>query len=558
MKTNQDFENIIERLSKEASMPTLSFENNLRKKILKQNQGPLLKRMNKRLNNALFGIDGMPFNNFGILTAGVLVIGVFMAGVFVYNLNQNHTYIQQSSQLSAQETYTVLNNVIKNNPSSLLSVSTQNGLLLELIADGNSDDPTALSQTVMQQTTVSEITVPKEFNFFHVTYTSTVGPKASTCSNFSTDNTVIDTYTYENGSNGTSTRYFKSVTTNGDGSLRSIAITDNTGTILYQGGSYAVHIPAVEIKATDNVVVTPTLSADGVFGAQSTMNKVNLNGKTYYEVVMVQTADSVGVCSSGLANAQAQIVIVYRVDPDMDYQIIATSYYLDTISNNNLILRTENNSTIELMTSESALIKYFQLDSSIPVRNLQALNTTPVTTPTDAAISNLNESGIKILFDSEYPQIFTTYRDNLSIIKSLSTNQSYINDKAFYSETNWQRVLTNNGISNDRQVVVSYDQTNGSGNITATYSLIKSGASASVCGSEAEQIAITIDGVSYVANAVTSGTTTVCFNYNNWQYEVEFSGTLPENLIKDLRFNVLDVKDTNEQTQLSELIKAVI
>lgn len=353
MKNNNDYENLIEKLSPQASLPSLAFENKLRKKLLLKNKGPLLKRMQNSFDNIFFGMGGIPFNHFGVLTAMVLVVGIMMSGLIVWNINQQETVIEQVAQISAQETYAVLRSVYLNNPSALLSANSQTGLLTEMLTSNNESKIPTLNSFINTET--------KDFNFFHVTYKSSVGPLASICNTFQTDNTILDTYLYENKVNDSlSEYYFKSVLTDNTGLLKKSVITDNVGTLIYEGGEFAYPLIEKDLQTED----TTQLEISNIFGENSKLQKIEIDGKEYYEVIMIQDIDDEDFCVVDDGQPR-QLIIVNRIDPDNDYQIIETSYYLDIIESEHLILKTENTYEKMFIEAEDALINYFTLPEGV-------------------------------------------------------------------------------------------------------------------------------------------------------------------------------------------------
>jgi hypothetical protein len=445
-----------------------------------------------------------------------------MSGLFIMNINQADNTIKPS-ELSAAETYAVLNSVYKNNPSSLLAVSTQTELLTELIQDGNTGDPTLLNNSVKLQAASQTISLSKDYNFFHVKYTSALGPMAGACSNISTDNTVIDTYTYEDGN------YFKSVSTNTDGTIYSITITDNSDTILYQGGNYAVRIANTN-GTTDNTssLTATTVNADNIedlFGTQANVTKITEYGKDYYDVTLFKDISAAGLCSTDGNNENRQLVVVYRIDPAQDYHIVSTTYYLDLIDPNNIILRSTNTYEKATLDDDEAIPEYFQLDDSITIKEATSISNQTQTTTAATFMSDLATNNIPLLQLATFQGTITTYHSNFELISAIKDSSSYDTDPKFYSATNWQTFLKKNDISATHQVVLTYSQLDSNGTATADFAVIKKTDTTSMTCATGDDISITIDGKSYAAKISYADKTTVCFAYSGWQDEVSFAST---------------------------------
>lgn len=368
MKNEQDFENLIQKLSPQASLPSVAFENRLRSKLLEKNKGPLLKRMQNSINYIFFGTQGIPFNHFGLLTAAVLVIAVLMSGLFVWRINQQENIIQPIAQISAQETYTVLRNVYLNNPTALITANSQTGLLTELLSRSEVTQPTVLNALVKVEADNEDIAITKDYNFFHVTYISTVGPLAPSCTGFNTDNSILNTYLYENVLLDNSKSYFfKSVLTDFAGVIKSSAITDNVATYIYEDGMY-IEQPEASPMATDNTELISKTELSDIFGENSKLTKVEIGEKSYYESIVVKDIEKGDLCASENAEPR-QLLIVNLIDPAIDYQIVATSYYLDIIDNEHLILKSENKYEKIYLEEQEALNTYFNPATRLTLKN---------------------------------------------------------------------------------------------------------------------------------------------------------------------------------------------
>ena len=402
MKDKNELNNFIDHLSREASLPRLEFEAKLKQKILNKNQHGFKDSLKHRFNNALeqffFGIKGIPYSNFGVLTALVLFTGISLGAIAIYRMNIGDNTIIQATQVSSQETYLVLNNVLKNNALTLTSSATQNGILTEMLAP-KVEEQNNLATAINTQNTSKEAVSGSLYNFYHTTFTKEPGPLTLTCSNTnnikSTDNSTLavnvnvrtETFEYTDAS----VRYLKIVNYNSDNSVYSTYITDNTGIIEFKTGDAF----AIRTKSMPTPTITPSVSSsqgqlDKIYGDDVNVKKIIINGQEFYQLITTEsnTASSFCLNKNGVQNLATDnspiisvtpsvstipstntVYIVHTVDPRNNYQIIETSYYLDRISTQTLLL--ESNYTIDKqnLSASNALKNYFKVE--IPVKIIE-------------------------------------------------------------------------------------------------------------------------------------------------------------------------------------------
>jgi hypothetical protein len=327
------------------------------------------------LEQIFFGFHGIPFGNFGVLTAIILIVGVGLGTLTIYNMNRGETVLLQTAQVSPQESYLVLSNVLKNNSLLLTSSASQNGLLTEMLAQNN-NLPSAIENPQLDTQTAALNTISdRSYNFFHTVYTKEPGPLAISClgANTASDNVTVETFDYTyNGSN-----YLKTINTTTDNSSYSMFITDNTGIKEYN--SNTTNQEFTKILQTPNAVASPQGQLDLVFGADVSVKKIFREGKLYYQLITMENNQSIAFCTApnnaneGMTDntlistptgspteaVAEQVYIVHTVDPSNDYQIIETNYYLGEISAAKLVFKSSYKSEKANLQPEGVIEKYF-------------------------------------------------------------------------------------------------------------------------------------------------------------------------------------------------------
>ncbi len=397
MKNENELNKFINQLSKEASLPRLDFEAKLKNKILNKNRSSFKHSFNLALDQFFFSLKGMPFTNFGLLTAMVLFIGVSLGAVAVYQMNQGESDLLQVNQVSAQESYLVLNNVLKNNSLTLTSSLAQNSLLAEMLAQPSQNEAN-LTKSISIQNASQESIPARLYNFFQTTIQKEPGPLAVNCKGIATDNVRIETYEYsmDTANTNSSQNFLKVQNFDSDNSLYSMFITDNTGlTEFIAGNSYAVFTKTNSANTSIQATSLPEVSAsqgqlDQVYGSDVDVRKITKNGLVYYQLISKTSNKSVSLCSGNTSTNGTSdnteftspwgelVYIVHTVDPRNDYQIIETYYYLGEISAKKLILKSTYTIAKANLTPENAIAKYFLFDQPVKVWNKEDLPENPV------------------------------------------------------------------------------------------------------------------------------------------------------------------------------------
>jgi len=558
MKDERELENLIKVLRPEAALPRLEFESKLKHRLLKSNS-----RSNRENNS-----HGNFFNLFkfnpqlaGLFSMAIL-IGLIYAISYFYSANNQLTLQDSVNTLGTTEKYAVLTSIYQNNPQSVLAANFQTGLLTDQIA-ANPETP------VSMQPQSAPVTIPlaKNYNFYRVTYQRLFGPMAATCPALATDNTTVDTFNYETVDNtGTIVQNFsKTIVYNTDNAIRSLNLTDNTGTIVYEGGKYAARmtLPVTKPSPTSTIVPTPETEVitqiGQAFGTGIKVNKVTVNGQDVYQAISTIDSTQNNSCGTG---QPATIYIVNTIDPAQDYQITETAYYLNDIKNEDLILISRNSYERDNLTPEAALQKYFTLDPAIPVRDFGTISSTGndlegVAKEVQAAMTTLRSGKIQVLLSNALPLKFQSYNDSNWNRNNYIQTFAYAWDPDFYSAENWAQYgqqLKDNFADNSSPVNYNLAAKDNGDAPWINIAVVDPATGSSIC-SNGEDTTVTVNGVQIPAKKSQSFSQLTCFTYQGHLYNLNFGAAQDTNLTKLLDFKALDPTDPVQANEIEALIK---
>lgn len=570
MNEDQEFKNFIKKLSPEASLPTLAFESRLKKKLLTKNKGPLLKRLQTSMRDFWFGMGGVPYSNFGVLTVGVLFVSVILAGAYLYTINNQITIFQPENQLTAQENYTLLTNIYKNNPQALLSATAQNSLLTEIIETNPLKTESRLAETLtMKPASLAQVTTPKSFNFFHISYVKEFGPLADTCPELTTDNSTIETFTYE-ATQETAVSFSKVLRYDAEGRLLSFSMTDNVGNYDYLGGLFVARTALTPVIKPESAPERPTATPEedekikNLYGADTIVKRIIENNKEYFQMIQTNQSEALQDCPAFAGKAGAKIVLVQTVDPKDNYRIVSSAYYLDEINPSRLLVKTTNLYEAANYTESEALEKHFQLSPELPsdieVRDFD--NTNPGLSH-EELIKTLEDKQISLLLPEQAENKLINYSDNINNVLSSVLKSDYLTDEDFYSKTNWQiRQAEIKSLVDATDELISYELLSNKGS-RILVDIIKPTALSYGCN-RGTASSVTIDQEEVSATTFESDAHYLCFNFAGYNYQVKIlpqAGEDPAELIgfslltKDEQSGLINsfvLSQTEEQSEAHE------
>lgn len=572
MKDEHELHNLMKTLRPEASLPRLQFETELKKKLLKVN-----KKYDQSGNTASNFFDFLKFNpKLAGLFSMLILIGLFYSVGNLY-ISNNQTTLQDSvNTLQASEKYAVLTNIYQNNPQSVLANNFQTGLLTNQVVTKNDINSEGVLNQPAQMAPLA-IALAKNFNFYQVTYQRTFGPLASSCPALASDNTTLDSFNYEilDQSNNIVQSYTKIISYNIDNTIRSLHMTDNVGELTYDGGKYAARLSypdedllknQIDItNAKVNSTTLPTPAPDDIkrigqmFGTEIKVNKINVDGHELYQVISTNNQTSGNICYD---TQERTVYIVNTIDPEQNYQVMSSAYYLDDIKIENLILTSSNLYKRENITPEQALQKYFTLDQSIPIKDFGTMypniNTFGgVDKEVQAAMSTLESKKITVLLSNALPLKFRFYNDINWNRGNYIQTFAYVWDPDFYTPENWlKREEELKKTFPDISSPVSYDlAANDLGdapwiNVTISNKSIGD----SIC-TNGEATTVTINNVKIPAKKSTEFSQITCFEYNGYLYNLNFFAGTNTDVNKLLNFKALDAAEPKQAKEIEILIK---
>lgn len=360
MNEDKQLEQILRKLDRRNSMPSMDFEFKLRDKLLSKNKSEYEGFWNK----LFFGLGR---TNVYSLTSGLglsLIFLVIMFGVY-YNLNNKYTVHEQIRTIEGQEEYGVLSQVYANNPQILINYNKP--LTTENIAKSVDD------QSITEVITTPNVEENKNFNFFKLSTQITYSNFAENCINLNTDNTILEFYTFEGELNGdlvSQEKFLKTVEYTSDNTILDYQLIKDNEYFRYFGAG-TTHVSSLETK-TDNVpLATPTefnlTDARKMFGSDLEVQEIVTGNKFIYKIKYTSPNN---FCSFEEGFTKGKIVNILIADPAQDFAIIEAQYYFEYPTLQNQIMIVKNNQERLSLPLEEAK-KFFEYDLPYPIKVIE-------------------------------------------------------------------------------------------------------------------------------------------------------------------------------------------
>lgn len=328
MKEDTEIKNLIEQLSKKNSYPSLEFEYSLRNKLLEANKHEYQGIWSK----LFFGFGKIKLSGLGNML-GIIVTMLVLFGSSFYLLNNNYTVHEQVRVLKGNEQYNLLTQVYANNPQALLNYNKP-------LLTSNLDD-SILNMAVSDLVTTETVGTEKNFNYFHLSTTTSYGPFSANCIDLQIQETRADIFTYE--SDNTDYVSFKMVEYNTDNSIIDYILVNDDNYFRYFG---AATTNLIKLANTDNSVaetieasITPTLRPD-----YTEVEEVVSGDKVLYRVVKKIPNNFCYFNDEDAAQKQVanpgNVIVVLLIDPSQNFAVTQTQYYYEfaTLANQILVI----------------------------------------------------------------------------------------------------------------------------------------------------------------------------------------------------------------------------
>lgn len=447
---------LLQQLSRESSIPDRNFKDQLKARMLDENQKTSLSFSFFNMKN--WKIAGI----FATVLIVFTVLGV--SGYIVLRKGTDTTYTEV---LSASERREFLGKVLKNNPQSLFSPSYSRASLLTM-----KTQEYQLAATNAELADDSLLPDIKEYSYSHVLTKNTLGNAVSKCPIYTSD--MEGSYEYfdfidEN------QQYHKFISLDKDGNLLEYIIDDVESSTEYRGGKYAVKVvyngSVTPLPAEDTPLIDTSggevtdLKEDEVveevdvedigesyFGEEATVEKIVENGKVKYYVVTwkYQTSCSLddiwnieedqsympSTTTKGIDESQQETIVTKMwFDPDMN-EVLKSEEYLNSVSEDNLLLKTETDVENSNQSFEEVSDKFdFDYDVNIKTYEIDLSYPDIYTNPEEYRkyVENyLQESEMTVLL----PAVTTLGSEYIFIPYGINEMQEldYLLDRDFYPE----------------------------------------------------------------------------------------------------------------------------
>lgn len=354
MKEDTEINNLIDQLSKKSSYPSLEFEYSLRNKLLEANKHEYQGFWSK----LFFGLGKIKINGLTNML-GLFIIVATLLGSSFYLLNNKYTVHEQVRVLKGNEQYNLLNQVYANNPQALLNYNRP-------LLTSNLDD-SILNMSVNDLVATESLQSEKNFNYFHLSTTTSYGPFSGNCIDLQIQETRADIFTYE--SDNTEHLSFKMVEYNTDNSILDYILVNDDNYFRYFGAATA---NLIKLGSTDNSVtemsevsITPTLMPD-----YTEVEEVVSGDKVLYRMVKKIPNDFCYFNDEDAAQKQVSepgnIIVVLLIDPSQNFAVTQTQFYYEFATLANQILVINSNQERQYLDPQEA-DTLFQYDLPYPV-----------------------------------------------------------------------------------------------------------------------------------------------------------------------------------------------
>lgn len=354
MKEDIEIKNLIDQLSKKNSYPSLEFEYGLRNKLLEANKHEYQGFWNK----LFFGFGKIKLNGLGNFLGIIITMIVFLGSGF-YLLNNNYTVHEQVRVLKGNEQYNLLTQVYANNPQALLNYNKP-------LLTSNLDD-SILNMAVSDLAGTESLESEKNFNYFHLSTTTSYGPFSLNCIDLQIQETRADIFTYE--SDNTDFISFKMVEYNTDNSILDYILVNDDNYFRYYG---AATTNLVKLANTDNSLpqtieqsITPTLQSEA-----TEIEEVVSGDKVLYRMVKKIPNNFCYFNDEDAAQKQVtnpgNIIVVLLIDPSQNFAVTQTQYYYEFATLANQIMVINSNQERQYLDPVEA-DRLFQYDLPYPV-----------------------------------------------------------------------------------------------------------------------------------------------------------------------------------------------
>ena len=347
MKNLDELEQFKHNLEYVASLPDANFEFKLKSKLLKKNA---TKSIGEKFSAIIYGYS------FNYALAFNLLVVILLLGVGVYatlNLGFNNS----TPQLAQNRLYSsdpvkqnILNNVIKNNPLILIQNTTQ-----------AVNPETQSSDALSMNTTIKEVT--DNNLIYRIVMTSELGPQSSVCIDTLKQPKKIDLVNYA--SNDGIDFYYKSVATDNDNNVLNYYLSDNTSQVYYTGGNNALkyNSPTTETPKPEDVLKN-TLIIGAITNIETKISADNV------QYIQIEQMEENKICT--LNDNVGPIISTIQIDP-ITFKILSKSYYIETVSEENLIM-TYSFETYTYEPTNQMLMDEFNYNLEFPLVEVDSTN----------------------------------------------------------------------------------------------------------------------------------------------------------------------------------------
>jgi len=485
MKKIDKDQNFINKFDKKASMPDPVFRYHLKQQVLAE-----FEKQNffSRLLNKFTPIQ------IGALSFASTCLVLFTAFIIVsvYTQKSTLTIGDLGKGISEGEKSVILRNIYSVNPINQISPETAlNSNGYQTVDARNSIENLNSNSANTQLTLFQYQTLKQTYNY---------GDKAQLCDALTNLPHPSKTESYMAANNLTNQYYIKNTSYDENGQLIRAYQADDEKRIEYMGGEYAIRTTVS--APLPNVTTDNTLKS-----INATITEQYINGKKYY---VVSNNEDVSFCT-GLSTDAPTMKIINQILVDSEtYKVTNSKYYIDSISDSNLILDIKSEYTDGFAVWEMLKDNFIQIPVQIREDSMTITPKYPF--------------GIVIPKSADYLITNTTYTNNAGLASHYFDRAFYpagsAGDKLMYA----QLVNSNTSISAAYGVVVRDSNTHTSLKMTVQTPASNNSTSEGV--NTPQSITIDIDGQKVAAKYYDYDENVLEFVYKDCKYVLTYTDDL--------------------------------
>ena len=381
-KKQDESDQLTQQLKMESSYPDQEFKKKLFNKMIK-------KHKSRALFFNIFTMTKTKWKIATLFTCLFLVVitttGSLSGGYLLYRRWQSGKNYTET--LKGNEKEEILTNVLRSNPQSSISAQPGVGALTASTTLVSEDDKALVAQTGDPEF--------RNYNFSHAKSTVEFGPAASSCEVISSYDFMSSMEVYEYYDNDNKFRFShntKMISHDKDGNIVIYMLMTEDEHYTYYGGEYAVKmvtdaidlgidsevieeiegelIEDLELEEIEEQEMSPDEMIEQTFGDDVTVEKVVEDGETKYFIISRKEYMPCSLDDIQSEEYSENSITRTWIDANTN-SIVKEEYYLDEVSDDNLLVRTDSIVENSQVASYDEVKEHFEFEFEVEVREIE-------------------------------------------------------------------------------------------------------------------------------------------------------------------------------------------